>query len=113
MDILAELIALFSEMGVPAQTEIFASPAPDTFALLTPLGEEFTLFADEMPHAEIQSVRIGIYCKENYGTLAFKVSRALMARDFTITDRLFIEREDKTKLYHYNIDVEKHYTTEF
>ena len=68
--------------------------------------------ADNEPNAEIQEVRISLFCKGNYNTLKNKLTRDFLKADMTVTDRRYIGHEDDTGFHHYAIDVAKHYEME-
>jgi len=105
MSILSELNTLLSGLGIPVETGVFSGKAPDEYVVLTPLADTFELYADNRPQAETQEVRISLFCKGNYIARKNQITKALLAADFTITDRRYIGYEPDTNYYHYAIDV--------
>ncbi|MDR1606379.1 MAG: hypothetical protein LBS41_04625 [Streptococcaceae bacterium] len=112
MSILAELNALLDDLNVPVETGEFSSKAPDNYAVLTPLVDEFEVFADNLPTIDIKEVRISFFSKGNYLIKQSQIIYKLLAKGFTITGRRFIELELDTNFYHTAIDVAKYYTME-
>jgi len=108
MSLLSELNALISPL-VPSETGVFSEPAPDRYAVITPMVDTFELYTDDKPRHEIQEARISLFDKESYTALKNKIVRALLGADFTITDRRYIGHEDDTDYHHYAIDVAKLY----
>ncbi len=108
MSLLSELNALISPL-VPSETGVFSEPAPDRYAVITPMVDTFELYTDDKPRHEIQEARISLFDKESYTALKNKIVRALLGADFTITDRRYIGLEDDTGYHHYAIDVAKLY----
>jgi len=108
MSLLSELNALISPL-VPSETGVFSEPAPDRYAVITPMVDTFELYTDDKPRHEIQEARISLFDKESYTALKNKIVRALLGADFTITDRRYIGHEDDTGYHHYAIDVAKLY----
>lgn len=107
--ILAELKALFDDLSIPFETGAFLDPAPDCYCVAVPLTDDFGYYADDRPWADVQEVRISLYCKGNYIPTKYKIVKALIKREFTITERQYIEFENETQYHHYNIDVTKQY----
>jgi hypothetical protein len=107
-NILEELTALLSGF-LPIETGVFTETAPDSYAVLTPLNDDFPLSANNRPQFESQEVRISLYSKSNYLTLKNTLTNALINANFTITARQFISHEDDTKYFHYSFDVLKIY----
>ena len=109
MSILEELTAVITPF-YSVETGVFsAETPPDEYCVLTPMGDWFELYGDNLPSVEINSVRISIYSKTNYLSKVRRVKKKLLLADFTITDSLFVEREYDTGYNHYEIDVQKFY----
>ncbi|MHB8963101.1 MAG: hypothetical protein ACYC5K_08100 [Saccharofermentanales bacterium] len=108
MSLLSELNTLLSPL-IPVETGVFSKPAPDRYAVITPLVDIFTLYTDDAPRHETQEARISIFDKGNYSALKNQIVRALIATDFYITDRRYIGHEDDTGYHHYAIDCGKNY----
>ena len=53
-----------------------------------------------------------LFSRGNYLKRKKQLSKALLAADFTITDRRYIGHEDDTGYHHYAIDVAKLYRLE-
>lgn len=112
MNILSESAALMDGLGIPVETGVFSDVAPDEYIVITPLTDTYELFGDNLPEYETQEARLSLYSKGNYLEMKNKVLKALLAADFTVTDRLYIGHEDDTHYHHYAIDVAKIYPTE-
>lgn len=110
--LLAELKTIMDTLKVPNEIGIFkAQPAPDQFVVFVPLSDE-TQNADDRPDNEVQAVRISLFSKSNYRTLARSIADAVLDADIVITERRYIGHEDETGYHHYAIDVEKNYLWE-
>ena len=109
MNILEELNALLIGLAVKVETGVFSDTAPDEYAVITPLTDTFELFGDNRPDYETQEARLSVYSNGNYLELKSKIVRALLAADFTITDRIYIGHEDDTGYHHYAVDTAKLY----
>ena len=112
MSLLAELNILVDKLSIPVETGVFTGTAPDEYLVLTPLADSFALHADDQPQYDIQEVRISLYAKGNYVDRINQIVHALLAAEFTITDRRYIGHEDDTGYFHYAIDVAKSYELE-
>jgi hypothetical protein len=112
MNILQELTALLTGLGVSVETGVFSDIAPDEYVVITPITDTFGLYGDNHPEFETQEVRLSLYSKGNYIELKNRIVKALLNADFTITERLYIEHEDDTGYHHYAIDTAKLYALE-
>lgn len=112
MNILQELTALITGLGLAVETGVFSGEAPSEYAVITPLTDSFELFGDNRPEYETQEARLSLYSKGNYIALKNSVLHTLLAADFTITDRQYIAHEDDTGYHHYAIDTAKLYAWE-
>ena len=111
MSLLSELNTIISPL-VPLETGMFSDPAPDRYAVVTPMVDTFELYTDDKPRHEIQEARISLFDKGSYTALKNQIVRILLAADFIITDRRYIGHEDDTGYHHYAIDVAKNYELE-
>ena len=111
MSLLSDLNALISPL-VPVETGVFSEPAPDSYAVITPMVDTFELYTDDKPRHETQEARVSLFDKGNYMALKNQIVRALMNAEFTITDRRYIGHEDDTGYHHYAIDVANYYELE-
>ena len=111
MSLLSELNTIISPL-VPLETGMFSDPAPDRYAVVTPMVDTFELYTDDKPRHEIQEARISLFDKGSYTALKNQIVRILLDADFIITDRRYIGHEDDTGYHHYAIDVAKNYELE-
>lgn len=112
MSILSELNTLFEAANIPVETGVFSGVPPDEYLVLTPLTDTFAVYGDNKPLADINEVRISLFCKNNYLQRKNQLVRMLLQADFVITDRRYIGYEYDTGYHHYAIDVAKEYETE-
>jgi hypothetical protein len=94
------------------ETGVFSGVPPDEYLVITPMTDEFALFGDNAPLADVSEVRLSLYSKGNYLQRKRQITAALLAAEFTITDRRYVGHEDDTNYHHYAIDVAKQYETE-
>ena len=111
MSLLSELNTLISPL-VPLETGVFSEPAPNRYAVITPMVDTFELYTDDKPRHEIQEARISLFDKGSYTALKNQIVHILLDADFIITDRRYIGYEDDTGYNHYAIDVAKNYELE-
>jgi hypothetical protein len=112
MSILAELTALLDTLGISAETGIFKGKAPDEYMVVTPLTDTFGLCADDCPLYELQEARLSLFSKNSYTQRKNQVVKALLAGDFTVTDRTYVGFDEETGYHLYAIDVAKSYEME-
>ena len=112
MSLLSDLTAILAPLNIPIETGVFKDKAPDTYLVLVPMSDSFSLHADNVPGVDIQEVRISIYTKGNYSTLKNNIVQALLSADLTITGRNYIGYETDTGYHHYNVDVANYYEME-
>lgn len=112
MNILQELNTLLDTISIRVETGVFSDTAPDEYAVITPLTDDFPLFGDNQPEYETQEVRLSLYSKGNYLSMKSKVVKALLNNGFTITGRQYIAHEDDTGYHHYTVDTAKLYALE-
>ena len=111
MSLLSELNTLISPL-VPLETGVFSDPAPDRYAVITPMVDTFELYTDDKPRHEIQEARISLFDKGSYTAVKNQIVRILLDADFIITNRRYVGHEDDTGYHHYAIDVAKNYELE-
>ena len=107
MSLLSELKIVIEAVGLPVETGVFSDEPPDEYVVVTPLADTYELHADNLPEYEIQEARLSLFSRGNYLKRKKQLSKALLAADFTITDRRYIGHEDDTGYHHYAIDVAK------
>jgi hypothetical protein len=112
MSALSELNTIISAIPLPVETGVFSGIAPDEYVVLTPLTDNFELHSDNRPGADVQEVRISLFAKGNYTARARQIVSALLAADFTITERRYVGHEDDTNYNNYAIDVAKTFELE-
>jgi hypothetical protein len=111
MNILEELNTILTPV-LPVETGVFSETPPNEYLVLTPMADEFALFGDDAPLADVSEVRISLFSKGNYLQRKHQVTAALLGAEFTITDRRYVGHEDDSGYHHYAIDVAKQYETE-
>ena len=112
MSILAELNVLLESIGLPIETGSFSESPPEKYLVITPLVDSLEYYADNLPNAQIEEVRLSVFTKNNYLNLRNQLTRLLLGAGFSITERRYIGFEDDTKYHHYAIDVMKEYEME-
>lgn len=112
MNILQDVTTTLGSLSIPMETGFYKDPAPDTYLVLTPLSDIYGYHADDAPQIDVQGARLSLYTKTNYIANRNSIVSALLAADFVITERRYIEYEPDTGYHHYNIDVEKQYEME-
>jgi hypothetical protein len=108
-NLLTDLGAILSRLGIPHETGAFTKPAPDTYAVLLPLGDDFAVEGDGLPLDERQEVRISLFSRGNYLALKGQIERALLRAKMCITERRYLGRENETGYHHAIIGVENLY----
>jgi hypothetical protein len=109
MNILSSLNTHLTLLGLPVETGVFSSEAPNQYVVVTPLHDKFVLYADNIPRFDVQEARISLFSKENYIAAAREIVHMLLALRFCITERRYHGYEDSAGFHHYSIDVEKEY----
>lgn len=112
MSLLSELKIVIEAVGLPVETGVFSDEPPDEYVVVTPLADTYELHADNLPGYETQEARLSLFSRGNYLKRKKQLSKALLAADFTITDRRYIGHEDDTGYHHNAIDVAKLYRLE-
>jgi hypothetical protein len=112
MNILQEVNQILASLGIPAETGVYSGKPPDMYIVVTPMSDVFEVYADNLPQAETQDVRLSLFCKGNYLAVKNRLVRALLQVGFVITDRVYIGHEDGTGYHHLAIDIIKEYGLE-
>jgi hypothetical protein len=112
MSILAELNTILDSLNIPVETGIFSGVPPDAYAVLTPMTDDFPLFADNAPQAETQEVRVSLFSTNTYRARARQITAALLAAGITVTERRYVGFETETGYHGYAIDVAATYKLE-
>jgi hypothetical protein len=112
MSVLTELTALLDALAVHTETGTFKGKSPDEYVVVTPLTDTYALSADDCPLFDLQEARLSLFSKNSYTQRKNLIVKALLAGDFTVTDRVYVGFEGDTGYHHYAIDVAKTYETE-
>ena len=112
MSILSDIKTALSPLQYPLETGAFKDKAPVQYIVVVPLSDSFELHADNQPGADVQEARISLFSKDSYTAMKNGVVRALLADDFTVTDRRYNGYETDTGYHHYVVDVAKCYEME-
>ena len=109
MSVLSDIQTALSGLDLPIETGVFSDAAPAKYIVVVPLTDTFDLHADNTPGYDVQEARLSLYAQGSYTKEKNAVVKALLAFDFTITDRRYIGYETETGYHHYAVDVAKHY----
>lgn len=109
MSLLAEIVSIADACNIPVETGAFSDNPPAAYMVVTPLNDSFELHSDNAPEYEIGEARLSLFIQGNYTGRKNTIVRSLLAADFTITERRYIEYEKDTGYHHYAIDVAKAY----
>jgi len=112
MSVLSDIQTALSGLDLPIETGVFSDAAPAKYIVVVPLTDTFDLHADNTPGYDVQEARLSLYAQGSYTKEKNAVVKALLAFDFTITDRRYIGYETETGYHHYAVDVAKHYEME-
>jgi len=112
MSVLSDIQTALSGLDLPIETGVFSDTAPAKYIVVVPLTDTFNLHADNTPGYDVQEARLSLYAQGSYTKEKNAVVKALLAFDFTITDRRYIGYETETGYHHYAVDVAKHYEME-
>ena len=112
MSLLSELNILLDTLQIPVETGVFNGKAPETYVVITPLTDTFTLYAGDDPQYEVQEARLSLFSQGNYRPLKRQIEKVLLAAGISITDRRYIGHEDDTGYHHFALDMAKHYELE-
>ena len=112
MSMLEELYTLVTSAGLPVETGVFSTVAPDEYVVITPISEHFELYSDIAPGMNIEEARVSLYSKGNYGAKKRQLVRLLLSAGFLVSERRYIGLEEDTGYHHFAIDVAKEYMEE-
>jgi len=112
MSVLSDIQTALSGLDLPIETGVFSDAAPAKYIVVVPLTDTFDLHADNTPGYDVQEARLSLYAQGSYTKEKNAIVKALLAFDFTITDRRYIGYETETGYHHYAVDVAKHYEME-
>ena len=112
MSMLEELNMIVTSAGLPVETGVFSTVAPDAYVVITPISEHFELFSDNAPGMNIEEARLSLFSKGNYGVKKRQLVRLLLTAGFLVTERRYIGLEEDTGYHHFAIDVAKEYMEE-
>ena len=112
MSMLEELIMIVESAGLPVETGVFSTVAPDEYVVITPISEHFELYSDNAPGMNIEEARASLYSKGNYGAKKRQLVRLLLSAGFLVSERRYIGLEEDTGYHHFAIDVAKEYMEE-
>jgi hypothetical protein len=107
--ILKDISEVLEPLGIPIETGLFSEKPPDEYIVLIPMSDIFDHYADDLPRAELQEVRLSLFSKGNYQTRKNEVVSILLGADFTITDRRYIGYEEDTGFHHFVVEAAKVY----
>ena len=109
---LEELNTIVESAGLPVETGVFSTTAPDEYLVITQKSEHFELFSDNAPGKNIEEARLSLFSKGNYGTKKRHLIRLLLSAGFLVSERRYIGMEEDTGYHHFAIDVAKEYMEE-
>ena len=112
MSMLEELNMIVESAGLPVETGVFSTTAPDAYVVITPMSEHFELFSDDTPGMNIEEARLSLFSKGNYGAKKRLFVRLLLSAGFVVSDRRYVGLEEDTGYHHFAIDVAKEYMEE-
>jgi hypothetical protein len=107
--ILKDISEVLEPLGIPIETGVFSDKPPDEYIVLIPISDIYDHYADDLPGAEVQEVRLSLFSKGNYQTRKNEVVAILLSADFIITDRRYIGYEEDTGFHHFAVDAAKVY----
>ena len=105
MSFLSEIKEIIEAEHLPVETAFYSDSAPSAYAVITPISDDYDVFAGDLPTVETCEVRVSIFTKGNYLILRDNLSRAFLRAGWVITERQFIDFEPDTGYSHYEIDV--------
>ena len=112
MSMLEELNMIVTSAGLPVETGVFSTVAPDAYVVITPISEHFELFSDDAPGMNIEEARLSLFSKGDYCTAKRMLFRLLLSAGFLVSERRYIGLEEDTGYHHFAIDVAKEYLEE-
>ena len=111
--ILKDISEALEPLGIPIETGVFSEKPPEEYLVLVPMSDIFDHYADDLPSAELQEVRLSLFSKVNYQARKNEVVKALLGAGFSITDRRYLGYEEDTGFHHFAIDVARVYEVNF
>ena len=112
MSMLEELNTIVESAGLPVETGVFSTAAPDEYVVITPISEHFELFSDNAPGMNIEEARLSLFSKGNYGPQKDLLVRMLLSAGFLVTERRYGGYEQETAYHLYSLDVAHEYEQE-
>ena len=112
MSMLEEVNMIVTSAGLPVETGVFSTTAPDAYVVITPISEHFELFSDDAPGMNIEEARLSLFSKGNYGAKKWQLVQLLLSAGFLVSERRYIGLEEDTGYHHFAIDVAKEYMEE-
>ena len=112
MSVLADIQTALADLDIPIETGVFSDVAPSKYIVVVPIADTFDLHADNAPGCDVQEARLSLYAQGSYTKEKNAIVKALLAFDFTITERRYIGYETESGYHHYAVDVAKHYEME-
>jgi len=110
--LLSDLKGLMDALGIPCETGVLTGKAPDTYAVLTPIQDYYSVAGDDVPLDEVQEVRVSLFTRGNYRAPKRSIEAACLAAGLCVTDRRYVGREDDTGFFHYALDFAGCYSLE-
>jgi len=107
MSMLEELNMIVTSAGLPVETGVFSTVAPDAYVVITPISEHFELFSDDAPGMNIEEARLSLFSKGNYFAAKRMLVRLLLTAGFLVSERRHIGLEEDTGYHHFAIGVAK------
>ena len=112
MSMLEELNMIVTSAGLPVETGVFSTVAPDEYVVITPISEHFELYSDNAPGMNIEEARLSLFSKGNYGSKKDLLVRMLLSAGFLVTERRYGGYEQETDYHLYSLDVAHEYEQE-
>lgn len=112
MSILSDTMEIISDLGIPVETGVFKNEAPEIYIVLVPLSDTYPLSADNRPEVDCQELRISLFSKENYIKNKNRILKALIDKEFYITERRYNGYDTVSGYHQYSIDIANNYLLE-
>ena len=84
MNILAELNVLLESIGLPIETGSFSESPPEKYLVITPLVDSLKYYADNLPNAQTEEVRLSVFTRGNYISLRNQLTNELFSINWTL-----------------------------
>jgi hypothetical protein len=104
MSLLSEVCATLDSLCIQHETGAFIDNPPDTFAVLTPMSDDWSVIGDSRPLDEIQNLRISLFTKGNYLADVRRIVFALLDAEIVVSDRRYVGREDDSGYSNFAVD---------